>query len=71
MNMDLTESQKRVYDYIVSYIESNGYSPTLLDIQKGLGFNSPNAAASHVKALDKKGFIKTSPRIARSIVVLK
>ena len=55
-------------DFIRKFLDEEGYSPTYRDICKGMGFESTNAIAGHVKTLRKQGFLKASdrprPRIA-------
>lgn len=68
--MPLTYKQERVLKFIVMFQKENGYTPTVGDIQRGLGFKSRPAAAGHVRALERKGRIKTTPNIRRSIVIL-
>ncbi|MGA1734472.1 MAG: transcriptional repressor LexA, partial [Burkholderiaceae bacterium] len=47
-----------------------GFPPTRLDICSALGFKSPNAAETHLKALAKKGAISMVPGASRSIRLL-
>ena len=67
----LTDKQSAILTYIKDYIVSNGYSPIAKDIQSQFGYASQNAALEHLNAIEKKGYIKRTPKIARSIVVLQ
>lgn len=67
----LTEKQNSIFEYIKKHINDLGYSPTSKEIQKHFDFNSGNAAYEHLKWIEKKGYIKRTPKIARSIVVLQ
>ena len=67
----LTEKQRSILDYIVDYISDNGYSPTSKDIKEHFGFKSVNGAYDHLSWIEKKGYIKRTPNVARSIVVLQ
>jgi len=67
----LTDKQQMILDYVVSYIGDNGYSPTSKDIQLAFGFQSVNGAYEHINWIEKKGYIKRTPNVARSIVVLQ
>ncbi|WGC27788.1 LexA family transcriptional regulator [Escherichia coli] len=68
---ELTPRQSEVLDAIVLYKERTGFPPTLLELAGLIGCASPNAAAEHVKALKKKGYISIAPGAARGITVVK
>ena len=66
----LTERQHEILCFIAKHIEDTGFPPTRLDICSALGFKSPNAAETHLKALAKKGAISMVPGASRSIRLL-
>ncbi|MGA0808127.1 MAG: transcriptional repressor LexA [Burkholderiaceae bacterium] len=66
----LTERQNEILRFIAKHIEDTGFPPTRLDICSALGFKSPNAAETHLKALAKKGAISMVPGASRSIRLL-
>lgn len=67
----LTPRQSEVLDAIVLYKDRTGFPPTILELAGLIGCASPNAAAEHVKALKKKGYISIAPSTARGITVVK
>ncbi|MBT1248253.1 MULTISPECIES: transcriptional repressor LexA [unclassified Thermosipho (in: thermotogales)] len=67
---ELTEKQKKVLDFITSYIQQNGYSPSIRDIAKHFKL-TPRGAHIHVIALEKKGYITRNPKNSRSISLIK
>ncbi|QSW37052.1 LexA family transcriptional regulator [Leclercia pneumoniae] len=67
----LTPRQSEVLDAIVLYKDRTGFPPTILELAGLIGCASPNAAAEHVKALKKKGYISIAPGAARGITVIK
>lgn len=67
----LTDRQKEVLEFITNFLSEHSYPPTVADIASHFGFASPNAAASHLNALRKKGYIHTEPRASRGIEVLR
>lgn len=69
--MKLTPRQSDVLDAIVLYKDRTGFPPTMLELAGLIGCASPNAAAEHVKALKKKGYISIAPGAARGITVIK
>jgi len=67
----LTERQAEVLNFIIEHLGDQGYPPTVAEIADHFGFSSPNAAASHLNALRKKGYIRVEPRASRGIEVLR
>ena len=65
--MKLTPRQSEILRYIRETLDVKSMAPTVQEIQREFGFNSPNAAQSHLNALQKKGYIERSPNQARSI----
>lgn len=63
----LTERQNEILRFIAKHIQDTGFPPTRLEICSALGFKSPNAAETHLKALAKKGAISMVPGASRSI----
>ena len=66
---NLTERQKEILDLIKSYIGNYGFPPTRADISKELGFKSANAAEQHLRAIEKKGYIKILSGASRGIIL--
>jgi repressor LexA len=66
---NLTLKQKRVWDYINSYLKDYSVSPTIEEIQDSLGFRSTRSVSQYLEALRDKGYI-TKNRNARSIELL-
>src|ERR1700758_5310636 len=63
----LTEKQKRIYEFIQDKIDSRGYGPTVREIGLAFGIKSPNGVMCHLKALEKKGLIIREGFSARAI----
>ncbi|HFF7184624.1 TPA: LexA family transcriptional regulator [Enterobacter hormaechei] len=69
--IELTPRQSEVYEAIKVHIEKVGFPPTLIELAELIGCSSQNAAAEHVKALKKKGYISIAPGTARGITVVR
>lgn len=54
--LPLPPRQAEVLDYMVS-CWSDGWIPTIRDIQDKFGFASPNSPALHLAALVRKGYV--------------
>ena len=66
---NLTKRQEEILSLIKSHISDFGFPPTRADIANKLGFKSPNAAEQHLRAIEKKGFIKILSGASRGIVL--
>ncbi|MCS5873776.1 hypothetical protein LN650_19995 [Klebsiella pneumoniae subsp. pneumoniae] len=51
----------------MAYINQHGYPPTLSELADMLGVSSSNAVLLHLRALERKNFIKLSRRVSRGI----
>jgi repressor LexA len=69
MMIELTPAQKRVLDFIQVEILADKPVPTLREIAAKLGFRGHRAAACHLEALKRKGFIASEPGKARTLRV--
>ena len=67
---EITSQQQRVLDCIQIYINKTGFPPTRANICKELGFKSPNSAETHLRALEKKGFISIESGASRGISII-
>jgi repressor LexA len=74
-SIPLTGKQQEILDYIKNYIDSHGFPPAIRDIGKAFDIKSPNGVMCHLRALQKKGYIKREEKnefqggIARSITI--
>ena len=67
---EITSQQQRVLDCIQIYLKKTGFPPTRADICRELGFKSPNSAETHLRALEKKGFISIESGTSRGISII-
>ncbi|HIE04845.1 MAG TPA: transcriptional repressor LexA [Candidatus Latescibacteria bacterium] len=66
----LTDRQRQVYDFIADSISCNGFPPTIREIREAFGFSSTNAVFAVLEALERKGYIRRHPSMARGIELL-
>jgi len=57
MDVQLTQRQRAVYEFIRDKIRTRGYGPTVREIGLQFKILSPNGVMCHLKALEKKGLI--------------
>jgi repressor LexA len=69
--MALTRRQKQVYDFISSFVDRNGYSPSFEEIAEGLGLSSLATVHKHITNLEEKGLLRRDYNRSRSIDLLK
>ncbi|MDB9813877.1 transcriptional repressor LexA [Gammaproteobacteria bacterium] len=68
---ELTKQQIKVLACVEVYLNKTGFPPTRVEICQELGFKSPNAAETHLRALEKKGYISIKSGSSRGISVVK
>jgi repressor LexA len=67
---NITSQQNKVLDCIQIHLKKTGFPPTRADICRKMGFKSPNSAETHLRALEKKGFIAIESGTSRGISIL-
>ena len=67
--MKLTKKQKMMLDFIDGFIKGNGYSPTLREIMRALGYKSVSTVAKHVDNLVSAGLLDKRDGEVRSLAV--
>jgi repressor LexA len=65
----LTKRQRDILRFISEHIDKQGLPPTRAELSTHFGFRSPNAAESHLKALDSKGVIHLERGRSRGITL--
>ena len=69
-NNILTARQQEILDFIIDNIESQGFPPTIPEIQEEFSFKSPNGVNDHLEALKRKGYITRYPHKSRGIGII-
>jgi len=69
--MALTRRQKQVYDFISSFVDHNGYSPSYEEIADGLGLSSLATVHKHISNLEEKELLRRDYNRSRSIDLLR
>jgi repressor LexA len=65
--INLTPAQQRLLGFIQSEIQAGKPAPTLREMAGHFGFRSHRAAADHLNALKRKGFVASDSGKARSL----
>ena len=69
MAKGLTPRQKNILQYLLDYVEREGYPPSIREIGKDFNITSLRGVTVHLDALEKKGYISRS-NTPRSIKVV-
>lgn len=67
---ELTEKQNAILSFIQQYLQAQGYPPTIREIARKFEITA-KGAYDHMKALEKKGYIKTEKNRSRAMEILK
>ena len=67
--MALTRRQKEVLDFIVDFVEENGYSPSYEELAHGLSLASVATVHKHIEALERRNYLRRSFNQSRSLEV--
>jgi repressor LexA len=69
--MTLTKRQKEVLNYLVAFMNKNGYSPSFEEIARALKLTSLATVHKHLSTLEKKNYIRRGYNQSRSIEVVQ
>ena len=65
----MTESQKKVYDYLKSRVQE-GLPPTVREICQATGLKSTSSVHAHLKTLEREGYISREAGLNRAIHIV-
>jgi len=68
--MAVTRRQKEILDFLSSFVERNGYSPSFEEIARGMELKSLATVHKHITNLERKGLLDRVHNRSRSIDVL-
>ncbi len=65
--MPLTKRQRQILDYVESFIDSYGYSPSFEEIASFFGYSSLATVHEHLSNLEQKGYLRKNYNKSRSL----
>ena len=65
----LSTMQRKIYDYIVTYVREQGYPPSVREIGEAVGLKSPSTVHYHIKHLEEAGEIEKGAGKGRAITL--
>jgi len=69
MEIELTRNQRKVLDFLKSYIKKKGFPPTLREIASHFGLRGPRAPQKTLAILERKGYLRKVPGGSRAIEI--
>ncbi len=67
----LTKRQEQTLDFIRKSIRDRGYPPTLREIGEHMGIRSTNGVNDHLRALERKGYLRREDMKSRALRVVE
>jgi repressor LexA len=64
----MTVQQQKLLNFIRDYIRSKGHPPTFREIGHAFGFRSTGTVRDHLRALERKGHLRTLHGKSRGLV---
>ena len=66
----LSDIERRILDFMVQYLRSNTYQPSIREIGERFGIKSTKTVSEHLQALAEKGFLERDPSRSRGVRIL-
>jgi repressor LexA len=69
--MVLTRRQKEIYEFVRSFLDREGYAPSLEEIAAGFGLSSVATVHKHIQNLVDKGLLRKAWNRSRSLELVE
>lgn len=66
----LTDLERRILDYMVHYLRTNTYQPSIREIGEKFDIKSTKTVSEHLGALAEKGYLERDPSRSRGVRIL-
>src|SRR6058998_4301800 len=63
----LTGRQQEIWDFLVEYVDTHGYPPTVREIGEAVGLASPSTVHAHLANLERGGLLRRDPTKPRAL----
>ena len=63
----LTGRQQEIWDFLVEYVDRQGYPPTVREIGDAVGLASPSTVHAHLANLERAGLLRRDPTKPRAL----
>jgi repressor LexA len=65
--VELTGRQQEIWEFLVDYVDSHGYPPTVREIGDAVGLASPSTVHAHLANLERAGLLRRDPTKPRAL----
>jgi len=66
----LTNRQQEIWEFLVRYVDTHGYPPTVREIGQEVGLASPSTVHAHLANLERAGLLRRDPTKPRAVELL-
>ncbi len=66
----LSDLEQRILDYMVRYLRTRTYQPSIREIGEEFGIKSTKTVSEHLKTLARKGYLERDPSRSRGVRIL-
>lgn len=66
----LNSLEQQILDYMVRYLRTHTYQPSIREIGEEFGIRSTKTVSEHLRSLDEKGYLQRDPSRSRGIRML-
>ena len=66
----MTDTQKKIYDFLLERSQTNGVPPSVREIGAAVGLSSTSSVQANLDALESAGLIERDPMLKRSIRIV-
>jgi len=66
----LSDLERQILDYMVRYLRTRTYQPSIREIGEEFGIKSTKTVSEHLKALAQKGYVERDPSRSRGVRIL-
>jgi repressor LexA len=66
----LSDRQQQIWNYLVEYVDSHGYPPTVREIGEEVGLASPSTVHAHLANLERAGLLRRDPTKPRALELI-
>jgi len=67
MDERLSKRQQRILEFLIEYVEENGYPPSIREIGAAAGISSTSVVSYNLRRLEERGYISRDREISRGL----
>jgi repressor LexA len=71
LNLELSQRQSRILDYIREVTRARNYPPSVREIGEAVGLSSSSTVHNHLNQLERRGLIRRDPSKSRTVQLVE